>query len=254
MSYIDVVDAPNELFRPVKKGRQLYGRGCLDDKYAVALSMVLLKKNLQRLQKQGKGQDDLPFGILIAGDEEIGGFNGVKKALGEIQTDFCIVLDGGGIEKIVVKEKGVARVKLLSRGKAASGDRPWTGENAIEKLIDDFIKWRTYFVKSAPKHRHRSITINSIHTEKSHHGFPKCAKAHLAIRYTEVDDIELMFNKMRSKLHSEIVVEVVEPLFSGGKSEHLKLLLDISKKTRVGFEDGTNDACFLSQLLTKSYR
>lgn len=27
MSHIDVVDAPNELFRPVKKGRQLYGRG-----------------------------------------------------------------------------------------------------------------------------------------------------------------------------------------------------------------------------------
>lgn len=148
--------------------------------------MVLLKKNLQRLQKQGKGQDDLPFGILITGDEEIGGFNGAKKALGKIQTDFCIVLDGGGIEKIVVKEKGVARVKLLSRGKAASGDRPWTGENAIEKLIDDFIKWRTYFVKSAPKHRHRSITINSIHTEKSHHGFLECAKAQLEISTQDV--------------------------------------------------------------------
>ncbi len=248
MSHIDVVDAPGNLFSPVIKERKLYGRGCLDDKYAVALSMVLLKKNLRRLEKQGKGQNDLPFGILITSDEEIGGFNGAKKALGEVQTDFCIVLDGGNLEKIVVKEKGVVSVKLLSRAKAASGDKPWRKENAIEKLMDDVIKWRTCFVKSAPEHWHRALTCTRIHAEKSHHGDPECVEAQLEIRYTETDDVERMFNKMQTELHSEIIVEGVEPLFSGGESEHLKLLLAISKKTRIGFEDGTNDARFLSQL------
>ncbi|MFO7555018.1 MAG: M20/M25/M40 family metallo-hydrolase [Desulfobacterales bacterium] len=247
MSHIDVVDAPDKLFRPVIKDRKLYGRGCLDDKYAVALSMVLLKKNMEKLQKQGKSQKDFPFGILITSDEEIGGFNGAKNTLGEVQTDFCIVLDGGSIDKIVVKEKGVAKVKLLSRVKANFGDKPWLEENAIEKLMDDVIKWRTYFVKSAPDHWHRAVTCVDIHTEKPHQGVPECAEAHLEIRYTETDDVERMFSKMQSELHSEIVVESVEPLFPSGKSEHLKLLLDISKNTRIGFEDGANDARFLSQ-------
>ncbi len=247
MSHIDVVDAPDKLFSPRIQDGKLYGRGCFDDKYAVALSLVLLKNNLLQLRKQGRGQKELPFGILITSDEEIGGFNGVKKTLVEIQTDFCIVLDGGNIEKIVVKEKGVARVKLMCRVKMNSGSQPWRGKNAVEKLMDDIAAWETYFVKSAPENPHRAVVRNSIRSEKSRHGVPEFAEARLEIRYTEADDLERMFNTMQKKLHSDIIVENVEPLFSGGESEHLKLLLEISKKTRIGFEDGANDSRFLSQ-------
>ena len=247
MSHIDVVDASDNLFRPVIQDGKLYGRGCFDDKYAVALSLVLLKNNLQQLRKQGRGQQELPFGILITSDEEIGGFNGAKKTLVDIQTDFCIVLDGGNIEKIVVKEKGVARVKLLCRVKVTSGRKPWQGENAVEKLMNDINTWETYFVKSAPENPHRAVVRNNIRSEKSRHGVPEFAEACLEIRYTEADDLEKMFNAMQKELYSDIVVENVEPLFSGGESEHLKLLLEISKKTRIGFEDGANDSRFLSQ-------
>lgn len=247
MSHIDVVDAPDKLFRPVMQGGKLYGRGCFDDKYAVALSLVLLKNNLQKLRKQGRGQKELPFGILITSDEEIGGFNGAKKILAGIQTDFCIVLDGGNIEKIVVKDKGVARVKLMCRVKVNSESKPWQGQNAVEKLMDDINRWETYFVKSAPENPHRAVVRNHIRSEKSRHGVSEFAEACLEIRYTEDDDLERMFNTMQKELHSDIVVENVEPLFSGGESEHLKLLLEISKKTRIGFEDGANDSRFLSQ-------
>lgn len=247
MSHMDVVDAPDNLFRPVIKDRKLYGRGCLDDKYAVALSMVLLKKNLEKLRRKGKGQKDLPFGVLMTSDEEVGGFNGAKKALGEFQTDFCIVLDGGSLEKIVVKEKGVVKVRLLSRMKPTFGDKPWLEENAVEKLMDDILKWRTCFVRSAPDHWHRAVTCLDIITEEPHKRVPEGAAARLEIRYTETDDVEQLFRKMQAELHSEIVVERVEPVFPEGQSEHLKLLLDISKNTRIGFEDGANDARFLSQ-------
>ncbi len=245
MSHIDVVDGPDNLFRPVEKNKKLYGRGSLDDKYAVALSMVLLKNHLQRLQKQGKGQNDLSFGVLITGDEETGGFNGAKKALGEIQTDFCIALDGGGIEKIVFKEKGVVKVKLISRTKPVLRDMPWLGENAVEKLIDDFVKWKTHFITSAPVNRHKALIVNNIHTIESYRGIPVCAEAHLTIRFTESDDVEQMFTSMKNDLNSEIVIESVKPVFPGGESAHLQLLLNISERTRIGFEDGSNDARFL---------
>ncbi len=247
MTHMDVVDAPDRLFSPKIQDGKLYGRGCLDDKYAVALSLILLKNNLERLRKQGRGQEDLAFGILITGDEEIGGFNGAKKILGEIQTDFCIVLDGGGVEKIVVKERGIVSVRLLS---VINGDpdtsRRHAGD-ALDTLKTDIARWDTYFVKSAPEHRHRKIICNSIQPITSRHGVTEKAEAQLEIWYAGTDDIEQMFSTMQRELYCDVIVEHVEPIFDGGASAHLKWLLDISKKTRIGFEDGANDSRFLSR-------
>jgi succinyl-diaminopimelate desuccinylase len=247
MTHIDVVDAPDELFTPFEKDGKLYGRGSLDDKYAVALSLVLLNKYVKQLREHGKGQDNLPFGILITSDEEIGGFNGANKALQEIKTDFCIVLDGGNLDKIVVREKGSARLKLVSRVKAAQGSRPWLRENAIEQLIDDYVKLRTYFIRSVRQHWHRSINIRSIHAEKSHHQVPEYAEAELDVLYTETDNIEELINRMKQELNSMLMIEAVEPIFDEGPSLHLDLLLDISKNTSIGFQDGSNDAGFLTK-------
>ena len=155
MSHIDVVEAPEELFEPYEKDGMLYGRGSLDDKYAVALSLVLLKENLHRLQKQGGGQNDLPFGILITGDEEVGGANGALKALTRVEADFCIALDGGGVETIIIKEKGIVHLKLISRGESAHAARPWLGTNSafdvsryvlggIFALICLWLMWRAW--------------------------------------------------------------------------------------------------------------
>ena len=77
MAHIDVVDGPEDLFDPVVRNNRLFGRGAVDDKYAVALSLVLLKQQMRRLRTQGKTQQDLGFGILITSDEEIGGYHGV---------------------------------------------------------------------------------------------------------------------------------------------------------------------------------
>ena len=139
----------------------------IDDKYAVALSMILLKKHLQHLREEDKDQNDLPFGILITSDEEIGGFDGARKVLREIKTDFCIVLDGGCIEKMVVKDKGLVKLRLVSRAKAGGSPQSWRGENAVEKLLDDFIKIRNYCVRSVPENPHRAVNFCSIRSGKN---------------------------------------------------------------------------------------
>lgn len=245
MAHIDVVDGPDELFDPVEKNGKLYGRGSLDDKYAAALSLVLLKEHLENVRKQNKGQEDLPFGVLITGDEEIGGFNGAKKALQEIKADFCIALDGGGVHKIVTKEKGLLKLKLVSQGKAAHGARPWLGENAIEKLIEDYMKLRTYFEQSTPDHWHRTSNFSVIHAGKSHNQVPDYAEAFFDIRYTENDNMEELIETMQGKIQGDLVVETKEPLFFGGESPYLELILDIAKNTEVGFDHGASDARFL---------
>lgn len=247
MSHIDVVDAPDELFEPVEKDGKLYGRGSFDDKYAVALSMILFREHLYKAKKEGGTQKDLPLGILITGDEEAGGHKGAKEALKTIRTDFCIALDGGNVRKIVTKEKGVLRLKLISRGKAAHGSRPWLGENAIEKLFEDYQDLKAFFRDEDPEHWHKTINFSIIQAGKSANQVPDVAEALFDIRYTEKDDMDALVKQMRGTIKGELLVEMKEPLFVGGKSPYLDLLLDISRDTTLGFEHGASDARFLQE-------
>lgn len=247
MSHIDVVDAPDTLFEPCEKDGKLYGRGSIDDKYAAALSMVLFKEHLHRGKKPVGGQGDLCFGILITGDEEVGGKKGAKEALAEVSADFCIALDGGSLKKIVVKEKGILRLKLISRGRTAHGARPWLGENAIENLISDYLKIKPFFDLTADEHWHRTLNFSVMHAGKSVNQVPDYAEALFDIRYTENDNVEGLVDEMRRHIRGELAVEGKEPLFRGGDSPYLDLLLNIAKDTVVGFEHGASDARFLSE-------
>jgi len=249
MSHIDVVAAPPELFEPVEKDGKLFGRGSIDDKYAVALSMVLVKEHIGRLRKTGTGPDDLPFGVLITGDEEIGGANGAKKTLAMVDAEFCIALDGGSIEKIVVKEKGIWRLKLIARGKTAHGARPWLGENAIEKLVEDYALIKPFFdppADSGAEHWHRTLNFSIIRAGKSLNQVPDYAEALFDIRYTETDNLDSLLEQMREAIHGELLEESREPLFRGGNSPYLDLLLKIADKTGTEAAHGASDARFLS--------
>ena len=247
MSHIDVVDAPDELFEPVEEGGKLYGRGSFDDKYATALSMILFREHLFKARKEGRTQENLPLGILITGDEEAGGFKGAKEALKTIRTDFCIALDGGNVRKIVTKEKGVLRLKLISRGKAAHGSRPWLGENAIEKLFEDYQSIKAFFSDQTPEHWHKTINFGIVHAGKSANQVPDLAEAVLDVRYTEKDDVDALVRQMRDRIKGELLVDMKEPLFLGGESAYLNLLLDTAKDTTLGFEHGASDARFLRE-------
>ncbi|UCD89466.1 MAG: M20 family metallopeptidase [Desulfobacterales bacterium] len=246
MTHIDVVDAPSHLFNPYEKAGKLYGRGSYDDKYAVALSLILLKNHLHNLRTQGKDQSDLPFGILITSDEEIGGFDGAKKLLQEIPTAFCIALDGGCIEKMVVKEKGLVKLRLVSKVETVGKSPLWPGANAVEKLIDDFIKIRNYCVRSVPEHPHRAVNICRMRSGKPRNRVPDYAEAWIDIRYTENDNMERLVEILKNELHSEVSIESIEPRFDEGPSSHLRLLLEIAANTSIGFEDDSNDARFFS--------
>ncbi len=242
MSHIDVVEGPDKLFEPWRQDGRLFGRGSIDDKYAVALSLVLLKNQLKRHRESGADQKDLPFGILITGDEEIGGVNGAQKVLPLVKTDFCIALDGGSVDKIVIKEKGILRLKLISTGKSAHGARPWLGENAIEKLIEDYHIIRSFFKESVPDQWYRTMNFSRIQAGKSVNQVPDLAEAMFDIRYTENDEVDSLVKNMQAQISGRLVIEEKEPLFIGGDSPYLDRLADITGVTRLGFEHGASDA------------
>jgi succinyl-diaminopimelate desuccinylase len=246
MTHIDVVDGAEKLFDPVERDGNLYGRGSLDDKYAAALSLVLLTERLSALKAIGRTQKNLTFGILITSDEEIGGENGARSVLAEVKTDFCIALDGGSLDQIVIKEKGVLTLKLISRGTAAHGATGWLGQNAIEGLIGDISQIKRFFRKQTRDHWHRTLNLGLISGGKSHNQVPDRAEATLDIRYTENDDIDRLLERMQARIRGRLVVEKKEPMFFGDRSPYLDLLLEQCPSCRLGFEHGASDARFLS--------
>lgn len=248
MSHIDVVNATDPLFEPVEKDGRLYGRGAIDDKYAAALSMVLLKNRLTAGRRGGLNDENLPLGVLITGDEEVGGIHGARSALDGIACDFCIALDGGGVDTIVIKEKGILRLKVVATGKTAHGARPWLGENAIEKLIDDCRIIKCFFDDlEAPEHWHRTMNLSIIQAGESVNQVPDQAEAIFDIRYTENDDVDDLVQRIQAAVSGTVIVTEREPLFISPPSPYLDRLLALAKGTRTGIAHGASDARFLSQ-------
>jgi len=243
MSHMDVVAGDESLFTPRIENNRLYGRGAIDDKYAVALSLVLCREHWRR-----SGDASPPIGLLITGDEEVGGYRGARQMLEEIHADFCIAMDGGRVKKIVTKEKGLVKLRLIAGGKSAHGARPWKGENAIDRLIDDYLRLKTYFGESSEDHCHRTMNFSIVRAGKSHNQVPNRAEGVFDIRYTESDDIEDLLEKMKRQVRSEFVVEMVEPIFRSQPSACLDLLLSLNPDVTTGFAHGASDARFLSDV------
>lgn len=246
MSHIDVVAGPDEVFEPRITDGRLFGRGAIDDKYAVALSLVLAADYARRLNNRGSSLTELPFGLLITSDEETGGRHGAGTVLDNIQADFCLVLDGGTPDTVVVKEKGILTLKLVATGRAAHGARPWQGENAIENLISDLITIKAHFPETRADHWEKTLTIGRIAGGRQFNQVPEQAEAMLDIRYTEADDPDDLLTGLKAEIRGRIEVIRQEPLFIGGESDHLARLLNLAPGMQTGFGHGGSDARYLT--------
>ena len=248
MTHFDVVEADNrEQFCPWEQNGKLYGRGSIDDKYGVALSLTLFKQHLDRLAKHGQGQEAMPFGLLLTGDEEIGGANGTGKAIEHFSTDFFITIDGGNPDLIVTKEKGILLLELTASGKAAHAARPWLGHNAFDILTSDYLRIQELFKIQSNDHWNKTASLTQCSVGNgSTNMVPGSARALLDIRYTEQDDPDEIFRTINDVTCSNVQIKAKEPVFSSGKSPYLDHLLSSSNGTTVGREHGASDARFLA--------
>ncbi len=247
VSHLDVVYGPEQLFEPVIKDGKLFGRGAYDDKYAVALSMVLLKEHVKRLRMSGENRQDVPFGILITSDEEIGGFNGANRAFETIESDFCIVFDGGSVDRIVMKEKGVLIFKLTATGGSAHSSTPWKGKNAIDMLIEDSFKIKRLFRDEPPDSWHKTINFSTFNAGNSPNQVPDHAEALFDVRYTDSDDIDQLLKTIKRQISCELDIHINEPLFISEKCHYRQTLLSVCGDISFGFGHGASDARFLSK-------
>ncbi|MEG6505730.1 M20 family metallopeptidase [Nitratidesulfovibrio sp. 1201_IL3209] len=272
--HFDVVDGADELFTPRIDTATgvLHGRGAIDDKYAVALALVLCRRCLRDLAARGRGPEALPLVLVITGDEETGGRNGAFRALPHIRADFCVALDGGSPGSVIIKEKGVIDLMLTAKGKSAHGARPWLGENAVDALVRDYEALKPLFPGLYPElaeraglaergtppspaaspqpdtHWHRTMNLGLLHAGTAVNQVPAEAVAHLDVRYTEHDDPHRIVADMRAAVRGELAVTRLEPLFVTGDTPWLDRLLRQAPGAATGCAHGASDARFLTDL------
>ena len=199
--HIDVVPG-EQSFR--RQGSKIYGRGSYDMLFGAA-SFLRLVDELDNVQSYD-------LSILLTGDEEIGGANGVSSLLEDpgFMTDICILPDAGeGIGSMNIAAKGTIHAQIQVNGQAHHGSRPWEGDGAAGKLVKLLHELNAEFDDS--DRFNSTITISQLDagTSALNQG-PSTARAGFDIRTKDDDDtqrIKSALNRILKKYDAEIVYE-----------------------------------------------
>lgn len=243
-SHVDVVPGKHAFYLQNDKA---FGRGVYDMLYAVAAFMHLADEIPMR-------NYDLAF--MLSGDEETGGFSGVRRLLQAGYTaDICILPDAGnGFGSLNVGAKGVFNVTVRIHGRAHHGSRPWEGDGAAAKLIRFLSGLETVFDVS--DQHNSTMTIAQLQAGDASNQGPSTADAVLDIRYKDQDDlrrIEKAIDALLQRHNGEIIttrrgsdyqLDVTHPL--------VKHFIEMygthaGKKIELTKAHGSSDARFFSE-------
>lgn len=252
VGHLDVVPAEDAAFEPRIEDDRLYGRGTSDMKGPDAAMILAFLKMAE--------MDDPPdIALMLTGDEEVGGFDGVKYMVEEgYKADCVVVPDGGDNFEIVLAEKGVYHAKITAKGKTAHGSRPWLGENAIEKLIGVYKRLKTEF--PLPKGKDRwgpTLNLGKIKGGDAANKVPDSAYMHLDIRYTEKFTKADIRKKVKKVIQGASNVDMKELvtgacMHTDAHNEYLQKFKEIAeekigKEVKLVKEHGASDARFFSE-------
>lgn len=232
LSHFDVAAGPDTLFSSLVCDDQLYGRGALDDKYAVALSLVLYREACRAAERNGGTQEDVPLMLLMSGLGEEGGMLGIQPILETLSPEFCIALDGGSPKRILTREKGVLRLELESYGEAADGAQPWRGKNATDALIADYLVLSSLVQRKRnvndPTYWFPTMNLDKLRAGVSANLVPDSATAQIDIRFTEHDDPKILYDELQRAITGSLAIVSEVPVFESLPSPWRNLLFRVS--------------------------
>jgi len=138
-AHYDVVAGAKEQFIPRVTNGKIYGRGAADMKGGVASMIVAFIEAL-------RANPSLSLGVMITGDEEIGGANGAAwLAKQGWKPKLLLNFDGGYSEQLTHAEKGIIYFSMTAKGKTALPTYPWKAKNAFDTLVNAYCKLREFF-------------------------------------------------------------------------------------------------------------
>ena len=222
--HIDVVEGFDSQFTPHIEKNLLYGRGTYDMKGSVAAQLVLLRKLANKQQRP-------PVGMMIVTDEEIGGMDGTKKLVQRgFGGEFCIAGEPTRLQ-VETRHKGTLIVKIVMYGSSSHGSRPWQGDNALEKLMRRYYKFKDEFELASRKHKwHVSVNPTSCNCESPINVTPSKAEMVIDIRTTEDCTNKRVLSLLEKHGLKNKIIENGSMLYNDRKNKHIKGLKRIAEK------------------------
>lgn len=178
-AHMDVVPGTPAEFIPTIKDGKLFGRGVFDMKYAIAIYIALL-------QELGADLRHYDLGLMIVGDEEVGGGGGAEHLTGLGYTGEAVLLPECGTSwNLETGAKAHSWWKVTSRGISGHAARPWQGLNAIDQLNRYLDHIHANF-PSEPcgdeHHQHNTMNIGTISGGAATNQIPGLAEATIDVR------------------------------------------------------------------------
>ncbi len=136
--HLDVVPAGNgwtvDPFAGIIRDGRIYGRGTADMKAGIAAALYAVEC-IRRAGVELRGSVELSGTV----DEESGGYAGVAwlcetGRIGKDRTDFVIIPEPLGVDRICVGHRGVYWFEVTAHGRVAHGSMPFLGVSAIERM------------------------------------------------------------------------------------------------------------------------
>jgi len=251
--HLDVISHPDiGLYKSFIENNRVYGPGAGDMKGSLAIMLEIFRE----MHTCSPG---ISLGIAITADEEVGGESGIGHLFNKqgLRCGLAMIPDGGAINEITVEEKGILHLRLECYGKSAHAARPWLGENALEKMVDNLSSLKQIFAEYRKKgeeeghHWYPSCSVNILKTKnKAVNRIPSTATAILDVRFPPPLTVETMLEQITQVLTLEVEVHPLisaEPTHLSPDSTYQKITEEIiGQSTQLIKDDGGSDARFIA--------
>ncbi len=160
----------------------------------------------ERLRAAGERRVGLVF---VVGEER--GSDGARTANGHRLADGCRYLVNGEPTdgRLATATRGILRVKLSAKGRAAHSSRPDLGESAIDKLLDALVRLRAQVLPDDPLLGRTHYTIGLISGGIAPNVVSPHAEAEVMFRTVgPLADLEPALASIRDLVHTTPVLEV----------------------------------------------
>ena len=144
------IDCVPPFFSSREEDGILYGRGACDAKGILAAQLAAL----ERLRAESEGRVAL---LVVVGEER--GSQGARAANTRAPGSRYLINGEPTDNRLGAATRGVYRLRLVARGRAAHSSHPELGESAIEKLLDALVQLRTL---ALPDHAEMGRTYYTV--------------------------------------------------------------------------------------------
>jgi acetylornithine deacetylase len=166
-------DCVPPFFPSRRQGERVYGRGSCDAKGILAAEMVAA----ERLRAEGRTQ----IAMLFVVAEERGSEGAVAANAQPLGSRFLV--NGEPTDnRLASATRGVLRMQLTARGRAAHSSYPELGESAIEKLVDALVLLRSIDLPADERFGRTTYTVGVIDGGVAPNVVPALATAEVLFR------------------------------------------------------------------------